>query len=70
MDFTIPREIEDYYAELVAFMLGASFGVLHSVPFLYLYLALAWLIAANFLGAGRALATDNPIGPRRRLGHR
>lgn len=36
---------------LIAFMLGAAFGVLHGLPFLYIYLAVAWRLATTFQSA-------------------
>ncbi len=54
-------------AGLLAFMLGAFFGVIHGIPYLYIYLAVTWLLATAFLNAvtpGRA-ASPRSTGSRR-----
>jgi len=45
---------------LLAFMLSATFGVVHAVPFMYFYLALCWLIATTVLDAFRARGAPVP----------
>jgi len=49
---TVPEwstDIRYLEAGLLAFMLGAFFGVIHGIPYLYIYLAVAWLLAGTFL---------------------
>lgn len=47
-------------AGLIAFMLGATFGVIHGIPYLYIYLAVCWLLASAFLNA----VAQAPAPPR------
>ncbi len=38
-------------AALLGFLVGATFGVIHGLPYLYIYLAVAWLVASSVQGA-------------------
>ncbi len=53
-------------AALVGFILCASFGVVHGIPYLYIFLAVTWVLASAFMAAVQQGPPAPTSGPQRR----